>query len=283
MQPVAYHKTDPFFTVYRIPKWRSDLYQFMSAGVWGYLPGNWQRGFSAFYARIYELPISRKLIKPYIRYYYRSPDYLDNFLPPKGKTSYSSFQDFFVRRFKSLPENSSEWVWPCEGLLCDSRPMGPLQKSKVKQDRRYLHTIFGVKAGVIPREYRFTNVFLHNKNYHRIHSPIEGTITRIQHIPGDLVVLRPWIYRENPSLPAFRNERYNIDITDRNGDIWYLSIVGGPAVGNIRLAKNIRLGYDVDKLEEISLFYLGSTCCMAAPRPPRYHSYNTFVQVGASY
>jgi phosphatidylserine decarboxylase len=155
--------------------------------------------------------------------------------------------------------------------------------AQVKSDRRNLHTVFGVKKDDIPEDYTFSNVFLHNKNYHRIHSPIDGTITRIQHMPGDLIVLRPWIYKQNPSLPAFRNERYNIDITDSSGKKWYLSIVGGPAVGSIELGMNIAPGAKVRKLQEISVFYLGSTCCMAAPLAPRFHQKNAFVEVGASY
>ena len=282
-QAVAYHNSDPYFTVYRIPKWRARLYQFFSAGIWGFLPSSWQRQFSAFYAKVYDKPFSRRLIKPYTRYYYRDPNYLDHFLPPEGKQSFNSFQDFFIRRFKNLPSNPSEWVWPCEGLLCDEQKMSSSETSRVKQDRRHLHTIFGVDSGVIPEDYCFTNVFLHNKNYHRIHAPTSGKVTRIQHVPGDLVVLRPWIYKEDPSLPAFRNERYNIDITDAEGKVWYLSIVGGPAVGNITLPNHLQVGYELDKLEEVALFLLGSTCCMAAPRSPRFHERNGFVEVGASY
>ncbi|MEL6916516.1 MAG: phosphatidylserine decarboxylase [Bacteroidota bacterium] len=208
---------------------------------------------------------------------------MDKFKPPKGKKNFNSFQDFFIREYKTLPENEHPSVWPCEGLLCDEGNVGSIYTSKVKSDERTITTIFGVEQDHIPSSYAFTNVFLHNKNYHRIHAPVSGRITRIQHVPGDLVILRPWIYKENPSLPAFRNERYNIDITDEDGRVWYLSIVGGPAVGTIELPKNITLGRSIKKLQEIALFYLGSTCCMAAPVAPKFHFKNTFVEVGASY
>ncbi|MDX1315489.1 MAG: phosphatidylserine decarboxylase, partial [Eudoraea sp.] len=121
VQPVAYHHSDPYFTVYRIPKWRARFYQFLSAGVWGFLPGSWQRRFSAFYANVYNQSFTKRLIKPYIRYYYRDAAYLDKFLPPEGKSTFDSFQDFFIRRFRELPHHDSEWVWPCEGLLCDEQ------------------------------------------------------------------------------------------------------------------------------------------------------------------
>ena len=182
-----------------------------------------------------------------------------------------------------MPVSESDWVWPCEGLLCEEGQIGTMEVAKVKYDSRRVETVFGCKKGEIPSYYSFTNVFLHNKNYHRIHAPVDGTITRIQHIPGDLIVLRPWIYKQNPSLPAFRNERYNIDIKDVKNRIWHLSIVGGPAVGTIALDPKIAIGNNVKKVDEIALFYLGSTCCMAAPIKPRFHQKNTFVEVGASY
>ncbi|MGB5820549.1 MAG: phosphatidylserine decarboxylase [Saonia sp.] len=281
-QTASYY-SDPHFTVFKVPGWRADLYKFLSINVWGNLPSHIQRKVSSTYASTYDKRYSKWIIKPYIRINYRDKNYLDKFKPPKGKTDFDSFQDFFTREFKSLPQSTDPSVWPCEGLLCDTGKVGDIDTIKVKCDERNVATIFGLEKDHIPDNYNFTNVFLHNKNYHRIHSPIRGKISRIQHVPGDLVVLRPWIYKQNPSLPAFRNERYNIDITDAYNRIWYLSIVGGPAVGTIELSENIRLGQEVDKLEEIALFYLGSTCCMAAPEVPKFHSKNTFVEVGASY
>lgn len=277
------HYSDPQFTVFKVPEWRAGLYKFLSVGVWGNLPSKIQRKISAAYASTYNKPYSKWIIRPYIKINYRDKNYLSKFKPPYGKEKFDSFQDFFIREFRALPKNTSPSVWPCEGLLCDERKVKDIATAKVKCDERTVATIFGVPETKIPDSYSFTNVFLHNKNYHRIHAPIDGNITRIQHIPGDLIVLRPWIYKQNPSLPAFRNERYNIDITDKNGRVWYLSIVGGPAVGTIALSEKITLGHRIGKLEEIAMFYLGSTCCMAAPQNPKFHSKNTFVEVGASY
>ena len=280
---VAYHSTDAAFSVLNIPRWRAYLYQFASVHLWGNLPSPWQRKISKSYAAIYEKPYSRHWIRPYVNYYYKKENYLDAFMPPDGKKEFESFQDFFTRQFKNLPSNTSDWVWPAEGLLCDHGLSKNKKGSCVKGDYHTLDTVFGLPEKTLPAYYHFTNVFLHNKNYHRIHAPVSGTITRIQHIPGDLVILRPWIYKADPSLPAFRNERYNIDLTDTEGRTWYLSIIGGPAVGTIELAEEVVEGAAVNKLEELALFYLGSTCCMASPLPPRFHDVNTFVEVGAPY
>ncbi|MGX1930282.1 phosphatidylserine decarboxylase [Flagellimonas sp. 2504JD4-2] len=283
MEAVSNYYSDPSFTVFQVPKWRAKLYKFLSVDIWGNVPSNLQRTISSWYSSFYNKPISKSIIEPYVRLNYSDKNYLDKFKPPNGKDNFECFQDFFIREFKSLPKAKSPYVWPCEGLLCDEESIDNLRLVCIKSDIRTVAAVFGVGDKQIPKDYTFTNVFLHNKNYHRIHSPIDGTITRIQHVPGDLVVLRPWIYKENPSLPAFRNERYNIDIVDELGKTWYLSIVGGPAVGTIALCDNIHEGSRVSKLQEISLFYLGSTCCMAAPIAPKHHTKNTFVEVGVPY
>lgn len=280
MPPLQY---DVDYRISRLPEWKARLYRYLSVGLWGGLPSGLQKKISAWYASNYNKPFSRRLIKPYIQINYRDKNYLSRFKPPFGKSRFETFQDFFIREFQDLPRTSSERVWPCEGLLCEMGNLSELHTARVKNDIRYIPTIFGLPKNSIPPHYTFCNIFLHNKNYHRIHAPVTGEITRIQHIPGDLLLLRPWIYRQDPSLPAFRNERYNIDMTDDAGKKWHLSVVGGPAVGSIELSANVVVGNRIGKLEELAVFYLGSTCCIAAPYPPARHRVNCFVEVGVNY
>ncbi|WP_353779496.1 phosphatidylserine decarboxylase [Winogradskyella sp. 3972H.M.0a.05] len=259
------------------------FYKYLSVKIWGNIPSPIQRKLSKIYTKIYDTPLSKQFIKPYCKFHYNDPNYLDQFKPPNGKTRYESFQDFFIRQLKEVPLTRSFSVWPCEGLLCDLEKVKDIKDISVKGDISTVYNIFGLKEGDIPEDYTFSNVFLHNKNYHRIHTPITGTISRIQHIKGDLVVLRPWIYKHNPSLPAFRNERVNIDIVDGLGRTWYLSVVGGPAVGTIELPEKVAVGNTIEKLDELALFYLGSTCCMAAPIAPKHNEKNSLVEVGNTY
>ena len=238
---------------------------------------------SKLYASLYDLPISKHVIAPYCKFHYEDKDYLNQFKPPNQKLTYNSFQDFFIRQFKELPNPKSRYIWPCEGLLCEIDYVKNIKKTNVKGDITYVHDIFGLTEQNINRNYVFTDVFLHNKNYHRIHAPVSGTISRIQHIKGDLVILRPWIYKQNPSIPAFRNERINIDIIDNEYRMWHLSIVGGPAVGTIKLPETIKLGAKVGRIDELALFYLGSTCCMVSPIKPKYLKKNDLVFMGMDY
>lgn len=242
---------------------------FISENLWGRLSSSIQLGTSALLAKFYHTKVSRFFIKPYCLWQYKDMNHYKKFSPGSGGTNYKTFQDFFTRNLLNPPMIESESVWPCEGYLCEIGKVQNLDLVKVKGETRHLRTVFGDASHRIPNDYFFSNVFLHNNNYHHIHAPVSGKITRIEHIPGELLLLRPWAYQKNPSLPALTNERVNVDIEDQNGKTWFLSIVGGPLVATINLPKKIKLGATVNISEKIASFAMGSTCCMASPIPPQ--------------
>ena len=259
---------------------KTKLFKLFSLHLWGSLPAPLQRAFSKLYASVYDKPFSRHFIKLYCSWNYKDPEYLNKFRPASGEDTYQSFQDFFTRVFKTPPKIISEAIWACEGLLCEYGLVSELSLVKVKGQIQHLKTIFGQGGTQIPDHYYFSNVFLHNKNYHRIHAPVSGTVSRIERIPGDLVLLRPWVYPDKPSLPALRNERVNVDIVDQRGYKWFLSIVGGPAVGTILLTKGLGLGSEVQIGQDIAQFLLGSTCCIASPLPVENAKVGEQVEMG---
>lgn len=259
---------------------KAGFWHFMSIRFWGNLPSPIQRGISRTYAKIYDKKVSRHIIKPYCRANYTDPNYLDQFKPASGKSNYQSFQDFFTREFKTPPKIETNEAWACEGLLCEYGRVKDLDLVNVKGEKRHLNTIFGTAKNEIPNDHYFSNIFLHNSNYHRIHSPVKSTITRIEKIAGDLVLLRPWAYKQ-PSLPALRNERVNVDLVTETGEKWFLSIVGGPAVGTIVLASGVQVGTMVDIGQEIATFLLGSTCCIVGPKPIQESKVGEQVAMGS--
>lgn len=243
------------------------FYRFVSLNIWGNLPSRLQRGISRVYASIYNQPFTKYIIKPYSKANYKDPNYLTQFRSVTGNDYYSSFQDFFTRVYKERPAINSDYIWPCEGLLCDYGKVGELAEINVKGDKKNVRSIFQEDDRELPDAYFFSNIFLHNNNYHRIHTPVKGVIRKISSVKGDLVLLRPWVYKHDPSHPAMRNERVNVTIEDELGRNWFLSIVGGPAVGTIVMEDNIDIGSDVNIGDEIGKFLLGSTCCIASPEP----------------
>ena len=251
--------------------------------LWNGIPGIAQKWLSSFYTKIYDTSWSRHMIPLYCRISYRDPQYLDKFISNNGDKNYRSFQDFFTRRFREPPVLEGHQIWPCEGILCEHGSITKLPTVEVKGQNQPLRRIFGSAGPYIPGDYFFTNIFLHNQHYHRIHAPISGTITRIEHIPGELQLLRPWFYKKHPSYPALTNERVNVDLTNSKGETWYLSIVGGPAVRTILMREGLREGSNVSVGEEIAVFLLGSTCCIASPEKPMTVKTGTMVEVGRAY
>lgn len=241
------------------------FYRFLSLNVWGNLPAQLQKNISKFYAKVYNKSFTKYIIKPYCKINYQDQSYLQQFRSASGSEAYHSFQDFFTRVYKQTPQPQTAYAWPCEGLLCDYGKVKDLPVINIKGDKRHIRTIFGEIGANLPDNYYFSNVFLHNNNYHRIHSPTNCTITAIERIEGELILLRPWVYKNDPSLPAMRNERVNIQLEDDNGRHWYLSIVGGPAVGSIVLNTHTKVGASLKIMDELGLFLLGSTCCIASP------------------
>ncbi|MEQ8573726.1 MAG: phosphatidylserine decarboxylase [Fulvivirga sp.] len=243
----------------------TSIYRFVSLNIWGNLPSPIQRNISKLYANIYNKSFTKYIIKPYCKFNRLNEEYLNQFVSESGSEYYASFQDFFTRVFNKPLDITTDYIWPCEGLLCDYGTVQSFDTVNIKGDHKNIKSIFGAPGNDIDDNYNFSNVFLHNNNYHRIHAPTNLVVEEIEHILGDLVMLRPWRYKEAPSLPAMRNERVNLKLVDEKNRFWYLSIVGGPAVGTIQLRPSVRPGYQLSIGEEIGKFLLGSTCCMVSP------------------
>ena len=241
--------------------------RFFVQKFWAKLPGTIQARVSRFHSFLYETKISRHFIVPYARLNYESAAELNRFKPGSGSKHYQNFQDFFIRQFTQEPSVNSAQIWPCEGLLCESGHVNSDFLVSVKGERRHISAVFGPEFEV-PHGSHFTNVFLHNSDYHRIHAPVSGQVDKIIRIPGDLQFLRPWLYNESPTVPAMTNERVNIQIGCGNGNVWLLSIVGGPGVATIKLVDQLQAGSKITIGQELGFFMMGSTCCMVSPIAP---------------
>ena len=173
---------------------------------------------------LYELKISRFLILPFQFLNYENPIIETNYKPPNGQLRYESFQDFFTRELVSLPDIQREGVWPCDGLLCEQGIVSQINLVSVKGELRHIRTIFGKASINISDEDYYRNIFLHNRDYHHIHNPITSTVSSIERIAGDVIVLRPWFNLDNPSRPALINERVIIELVTADSLKWVLAL-----------------------------------------------------------
>ena len=255
--------------------------KFFAHSFWNPLPGGMHKIFSELWAIFYTTKLSTYLINPFCQKYALNEQILLNYLPSSDSSSYLSFQDFFTRKLKNPLKKSHSGVWPVQGYVCDFGLVGELPPVKIKGELHPVPYIFGNAENRIPNNYFFINIFLHNHNYHRFHSPIDGTIINIEYVKGQLTFLRPWLYKKSlVSLPAFKNERIIIEIEDTSGRSWFITFIGGMGVGRIKLHENVQVGNKLEHADEIGLFLLGSTCCLAIPEAIEKLSYMKKIQVG---
>lgn len=262
-------------------KFTTRLHRVFAQICWNPLPGGFQKIISHLWSLFYTTKLSSYLIAPFCQKYSIGKQTLTNYEPSSGNVTYNSFQDFFTRKLKTPLANTSDYVWPCQGYLCDFGKIADLKPVNVKGETHKVPTIFGDAGKKIPGNYFFLNIFLHNHNYHRFHAPVEGIIKNIEYIKGRLTFLRPWLYKKSlVSLPAFKNERVIIEIEDKKGRPWFVTFIGGMGVGKIKLHQNIKIGQMIEHSAEIGFFQLGSTCCLAVPDSIADLRYMQKIQVG---
>ena len=257
------------------------IHLYFARFVWNPLPGGLQKTVSRLCALFYRTRVSRFLIKPFCQRYSIGDSDLARYRPASGLNRYRSFQDFFTRKLVQSTPLGLGPVWPCQGYVCDFGRVGDVGAVLVKGHLATVPRIFDCSNGVIPADYFFVNIFLHNHHYHRLHAPVSGVISEVHAVPGQLTFLRPWLYSKSQiSEPSFRNERIIVRIDDEQSRPWFLSFVGGMGVGQIRMSSDIKIGAEVSCGQEMAVFLLGSTCCMAIPDSVNGLTYMKPIEVG---
>ncbi|MDX9945264.1 MAG: archaetidylserine decarboxylase, partial [Azonexus sp.] len=127
----------------------------------------------------------------------------------------------------------------------------------------------------------FATLYLSPRDYHRIHMPCAGKLTRMIHVPGELFSVNPTTARGVPGLFA-RNERV-VCVFDSAFGPFALVLVGATIVGSMAtvwhgVVNPPRPGvvrewrYDgetsinLEKGQEMGRFLLGSTVVMTFPK-----------------
>ncbi|MBC7421507.1 MAG: phosphatidylserine decarboxylase [Bdellovibrio sp.] len=259
------------------------LNKYFAQFFWNLLPATIQKTVSFIWSIVYKTKFSKVFIGPFAVRYRISAEEMKKFSPASGKNEYQSFQDFFTRRLRKVFQPLHESISPCEGLVCETGIISELKLVNVKGRNFSVRNIFGRIGNQIPGSHFFINIFLHNHNYHRFHSPVQGVIKSIQKIPGQLNFLRPWLYlNRQVSEPAFVNERLVVEIESANQERWFLSFVGGMGVGQIKIYEHLTPGALLQCGEEMGLFLLGSTCCLAVPRKKSEYKFLSKINLGDS-
>jgi phosphatidylserine decarboxylase len=124
--------------------------------------------------------------------------------------AYKSFNDFFTRALKpgARPLAQADWVCPVDGAISQ---FGRIRGEQIFQAKGHEYSTRALVGGDAALAARFDNghfatLYLSPKDYHRIHMPCQGRLTRMLHVPGELFSVNPTTARGVPGLFA-RNER----------------------------------------------------------------------------
>lgn len=136
----------------------------------------------------------------------------------KPAGSYKTIEDIFTRALKPGERSlGSEPLSPADGMLSVS---APVEKGLAIQAKGIDYSVSDLVYGRSEKDSGFnpiwfTTVYLAPHNYHRVHTPVTGTIKEIRYIPGELWPVNRPAVNYVPNLFC-RNERLVFTLnTDR--------------------------------------------------------------------
>lgn len=213
--------------------------------------------------------------------------------------AYESFNDFFTRELKedirSIDTTMHGIVSPADGIISQ---LGPIEDHKMLQAKGRYYDIGQLLADSEDGSYfadgSFATVYLAPSNYHRVHMPFSGTLTKTRYVPGTLFSVNTTTAANIPDLFA-RNERLVCMFDTAYGKAAVVMvgamIVAGietVATGKITRTDDIQEADHDMKLEkgdELGRFYLGSTAIVILPKAAKADwqdnmAANSLVQMG---
>ncbi len=150
-------------------------------------------------------------------------------------STYRSFNEFFTRALKpgARPIAQAELVCPVDGAISQ---FGPIAGNQIFQAKGHHYSTTALVGGdaALAAQYdngSFATIYLSPRDYHRIHMPCEGRLTRMIYVPGELFSVNPMTARGVPGLFA-RNERVVCVFESARGP-FVLVLVGATIVGSM--------------------------------------------------
>ncbi len=200
--------------------------------------------------------------------------------------SYDTFNAFFTRALREgiRPIATSEWVSPVDGAVSQ---LGRIEAGEIFQAKGHRYTTQALLACDAAEadafsQGHFATIYLSPKDYHRIHMPCAGTLTRMTYVPGDLFSVSPLTAAHVPGLFA-RNERVVCWFDTAHGPM-VMVLVGATIVGSMATTWHGRVNaprtrdvrtwtyaageVSLAKGAEMGRFMLGSTVVLVWPETP---------------
>ncbi|WP_084093229.1 archaetidylserine decarboxylase [Andreprevotia lacus] len=198
-------------------------------------------------------------------------------------TAYNTFNAFFTRalRADARPLAQAALVCPVDGAVSQ---LGAIEADQIFQAKGHSYSTTALVGGDAQLAAQFQNgqfatIYLSPKDYHRIHMPCAGRLTRMIYVPGELFSVNPATARGVPGLFA-RNERV-VCVFEGEAGPFVMVLVGATIVGSMATAwhgvvnpprsKAVReWRYDDQQVklqqgDEMGRFLLGSTVVLLFP------------------
>ncbi len=198
--------------------------------------------------------------------------------------SYASFNEFFTRPLKpgARPLADAPFVCPVDGAISQ---FGAIERDQIFQAKGHHYSTRALVGGdaALAAQFdhgSFATIYLSPRDYHRIHMPCAGRLTRMIHVPGDLFSVNPLTARGVPGLFA-RNERVvcvfdtargpfinvlvGATIVGSMATVWH-GVVNPPRPGTLRQWAYADQDITLQQGDEMGRFLLGSTVVLLWPR-----------------
>ncbi|WP_201586749.1 archaetidylserine decarboxylase [Psychrobacter jeotgali] len=194
--------------------------------------------------------------------------------------AYESFNDFFTRELKDnarpIDSTPNAITSPADGVISQ---LGQIDKNKLLQAKGRHYDIGQLLADSADAELftdgSFATVYLAPSNYHRVHMPFDGILTKTRYVPGTLFSVNNNTAANVPDLFA-RNERL-VCLFDTQYGPAAVVMVGAMIVAGIETVATGRIirkddiqesphSMKLAKGDELGRFYLGSTAIVVMPK-----------------
>lgn len=217
-------------------------------------------------------PVGRAAVGAYARYFDVNLRDVD---PLALEDGFASFDEFFTRPLRrgarSIDRSATTIVSPCDGELRDVAPIFGDTEVVAKGHAFSVGELIADEA--LAREFiggTALTIYLHPRDYHRVHSPCDALARRVVHVPGRLLPVTEASALREPRLFAL-NERM-IHVLETGHGAVAVVMVAAFGVGHMtcsyqRFAPHPRelQVRDCDpparlnKGDELGVFHLGST------------------------
>lgn len=220
--------------------------------------------------------VKRTFIRSFAKAYNVSLDEYER----QSLNAYESFNDFFTRELKEdarpIDTTVDGIVSPADGIISQ---LGQIGEQKVLQAKGRYYDVGQLLADSEDGRYfadgSFATVYLAPSNYHRVHMPFAGTLTKTRYVPGTLFSVNTVTAANVPDLFA-RNERLVCMFDTEYGKaavvmVGAMIVAGIETVATGKIARTediVEADHDMgfEKGDELGRFYLGSTAIIVLPK-----------------